>query len=164
MSRAGRWAGYAVGGALIGIGLVGLLADAERTDPLGWTLWFGGMVLLHDLVLVPLVLAAGAVLGRVREPYRAPLRAAAIVIACVTFVALPMVLGLGGSAAEPSRLPLAYGTNLAVIVAAIGLFAGAAVLWRRWAGPPRERRRPAHPADPGTGPRADARGQAVRDR
>ncbi|MFE3455040.1 hypothetical protein ACFXJ8_39565 [Nonomuraea sp. NPDC059194] len=107
-----KTAGYALGGALILLGFGGLILDADRSDLLSWALWFGGVVVAHDLVIVPLVLAAGLALRRLRLPYRV----AALVGGLVTIVALPMVLGFGRRADNPSQLPLDYPVNLAVVL------------------------------------------------
>jgi hypothetical protein len=131
-----RWVAYAAGGGLILLGLAGLLLDAGLTAPPSWALWFGGLAVAHDLVLVPLVLAAGLLVGRLRAPYRA----ACVVTGLVTLVALPMVLGFGRRADNPSQLPLDYGAGLAVVLVAVFAAAVAADLWlsRRRPGPRRD--------------------------
>lgn len=122
----GRRVAYGAGAVLVGIGVTGILANSATTHPLGWLTWFAGAAIVHDAVLAPLVLAAAALVGRLPEPWRQATRTALVPAAVVTLVALPMVLGLGRRADVPSRLPLAYGTNLAAILAAVAL-AGAAV-------------------------------------
>ncbi|MEU5991674.1 hypothetical protein ABZ806_22100 [Spirillospora sp. NPDC047418] len=118
-----RVLGYAAGLALIGLGLRGIAADV----PVGrWAAWFAGAAVLHDAVLVPLVLAAGLATGRLPGRFRRTVRAALVTAACVTAVALPLVLGYGRRADEPSRLPLPYGRNLAIVLAAIAVLAAAA--------------------------------------
>lgn len=121
-----RWAGYLVGGGLVVLGIGGLLGDAGRTSPWGWALWLGAMVIGHDLVLVPLVLAIGLALRRVAPPYRAALA----VCGLIAFVALPVVLGLGRRADNPSQLPLDYRLNLAVVVMVILMVTAAATTIR----------------------------------
>lgn len=123
----GRWAAYGAGAVLVGIGVAGLLTNAASTHPVGWLVWFAGAAVLHDAVVVPLVLAAGVLVGRLPEPWRRVARTALVPAAVVTLVALPMVLGPGRRADVPSRLPLAYGTNLAAVLAAIVLVGAAAV-------------------------------------
>jgi hypothetical protein len=111
-----RAVAYIVGAALIAAGAAGLLAGARDTVPLGWAVWFGGLVLAHDLLLVPVVLGAGALLSRLPPSLRGPMRVTAVIGGCVTAVALPLVLGLGRRAGDPSRLPLPYAANLAVVI------------------------------------------------
>ncbi|KAB2353024.1 hypothetical protein [Actinomadura montaniterrae] len=113
-------AAYAGGLALIGYGLSGIVADV----PVGrWAAWFAGAAVLHDGVLVPAVLVAGAVTGWIPVAYRRVLRGALLVAACVTAVAIPLVLGYGRRPDVPSQLPLPYGRNLAIVVGVIGAVA-----------------------------------------
>ncbi|MFC4536451.1 hypothetical protein [Sphaerisporangium dianthi] len=122
-----RWAGYGAGGALVAVGLAGLAVDARRTDPLGWALWFGGLIAAHDGVVVPLVMTAAVLAGAVREPYRFWVRAALGVAAVLSLVAAPMVLGIGRRADDLSVLPLDYGRNLLLVLAVIAVAAAAAM-------------------------------------
>ncbi|WP_018653899.1 hypothetical protein [Actinomadura flavalba] len=101
--------GYAVGAAAILYGLLGIVRESE---PLGWLVWFAGMVIAHDLVALPLALAAGTLLSR--WPW---LRATAAACLVVTLIALPMVLRLGERPDNPSILPQDYGRNLVVVLA-----------------------------------------------
>ncbi|WP_433246057.1 hypothetical protein ACQPYK_44560 [Streptosporangium sp. CA-135522] len=137
-----RAIGYAAGIGLVVLGFAGLLADADQTRPLSWVMWFGGLVVAHDLLLVPLVLAVGLLAHRMRWPYRA----AMVIGALVALVALPMVLGFGRRADNPSQLPLDYGVNLVLVlgvVAVAGLVAGALTRVRRSrVARPRDRDRP----------------------
>ncbi|MEU9016921.1 hypothetical protein [Actinomadura sp. NPDC048394] len=118
---------YAGGLALIGYGLSGIVADV----PVGrWAAWFAGAAVLHDGVLVPAVLVAGAVTGWIPVAYRRVLRGALLVAACVTAVAIPLVLGYGRRPDVPSQLPLPYGRNLAIVVGVIGAVAVAVLAAR----------------------------------
>ncbi|MEV5705263.1 hypothetical protein [Actinoallomurus sp. NPDC052274] len=123
----GRLIPYAAGATLIGVGGVGLLRDAADTHPAGWLVWFAGAALVHDLLLVPLVLCVVLLTGRLPASYRRPIRVSLVLAASVSAVALPMVLGLGRRAGDPSRLPQAYGVHLAVILGLIGLGGAVAV-------------------------------------
>ncbi|MEU8342765.1 hypothetical protein SAMN05443665_101311 [Actinomadura meyerae] len=126
-ARIAVWAAYAAGLALIGFGASGIAADV----PAGrWAAWFAGAAVLHDGVLVPLVLAAGLATARLPDAARPAVRAALVVAGCVTAVALPAVLGFGRRADEPSRLPLPYGRNLGLVLAAIAVIAAAAIAVR----------------------------------
>jgi hypothetical protein len=114
--------GYALGGGLILLGFIGLVSNSGQTDPLSWALWFGGGVAVHDLLLVPVVLALGVPASRLRAPYRTAL----VVAGLVSIVALPVVLGLGRRADNPSQLPLNYAADLAGVIAGIVLVAAVA--------------------------------------
>lgn len=120
-----RRLGQAAGGVLIALGFVGLLLDAGLTDPVGWALWFGGILIAHDALLMPLVIAAGAALGMLAEPLRSPLRAGMIVAGLVVLAVLPTLLAVGRREDNPSILPLDYGAGLLVV---LGVTAAACVL------------------------------------
>jgi len=122
-----RRVAYAVGCALILTGAVGLLSDAADDHPIGWALWFGGGIVAHDLVIAPLVVAAGWALRRVPGAVRAGILVSVLVVAGT----LPVVLALGRKPDNPSILPLPYGRNLVLVLAAVWLATGALVLWRR---------------------------------
>ncbi|MEV5831766.1 hypothetical protein AB0L25_40005 [Spirillospora sp. NPDC052242] len=150
----GRALAGAAGLALIAVGLHGVAADVGVA---GWAAWFAVPVLVHDAVLVPAVLVAGRLTARLPAPARAPVRAALAAAGCLTLVALPLVLGHGRRADVPSRLPLPYGRNLAVVLTAIAVAAvvAAAVRVHRAHRAETRRRRPeaespaAAPSPPG---------------
>ncbi|MEV4469798.1 NAD(P)/FAD-dependent oxidoreductase [Nonomuraea sp. NPDC049504] len=119
-----RWLLYAAGAALILLGFAGLV---KQSNPVGWAWWFGGAAVAHDAILVPLVLLAGWALRRVRWA----VRAAAIVAGTVTLATLPTVLALGRRGDNPSILPLDYGRNLLLVLAALALAALLPRLWTR---------------------------------
>lgn len=126
-----RYAAYAAGTALIGYGLSGIVTDVPVRR---WAAWFVGAAVLHDGVLVPVVLAAGVATGWIPVAYRRVLRGALVVAACVTAVAIPLVLGYGRRPDVPSQLPLPYGRNLAIVVGVIGAVAVAVLAWQAVAG------------------------------
>jgi hypothetical protein len=112
-----------VRGALIAAGMVvmGYAVLGAATDPdlkPGGVLLFLAVVLVaHDGVLLPLTIGAGVLLGRFAPGWARPaVRTAAIVTLAVGLVALPLVLGYGRSADNPSILPLAYGRGLLLIL------------------------------------------------
>lgn len=118
----------------MGYAVVGALADPE-IDPAGVLLFLAGVLVGHDIVWMAVLLAAGAALTRsVPRRHRPVTRAAAISVAALSVVALPLVLGFGTSPDNPSALPLPYGRNLAVVLL---LVAGVTVLSGLW----RDRRR-----------------------
>ncbi|MBF8188509.1 hypothetical protein ITP53_22840 [Nonomuraea sp. K274] len=137
-----RWLGYVMGGALVALGFTGLVLDS---DPAGWAWWFAGVLVAHDAILVPAVLLAGLVASRMGTAARA----AMIVGSTVTLATLPTVLALGRRADNPSILPLDYGRNLLLFLAAIGL----ATLVSRWAGNRPHRRSPERGIDRDSGRR-----------
>ena len=109
--------GYAVVGAAIEPGLkLG-----------GVVLFLAALVVGHDGLFLPLVIAAGSLVRRVGHL----VRAAAIVSLAVTVVALPFVLGYGRDPGNPSALPLPYGAGLVTILALIWAGTLLALLLRR---------------------------------
>jgi len=121
---------------LVGVGLVaagygayGLVAESR---PIGVAAFAAAAVLGHDLVLAPLALLVGAVAGRLTPPrLRSVVRTGLILTGTVLIVSLPLLLGFGRRATNPSALPLNYPLGLAVTVAAVWLGTGLVALLRR---------------------------------
>ncbi|MBW5480491.1 hypothetical protein [Streptomyces bambusae] len=120
---------YAVGG--LGIVLIGVgtwLVVAEP-DPLGVLVWLAGALVLHDGILAPSVLAVGLLLvGRRR---RGVWRGALLVAGSVVLLTLPLLVR-PGAPPNPSALPLPYGRNLAIVLAALAAVTAALIAVRRW--------------------------------
>lgn len=126
------WAGAAAGWAVMGAGVWGLVAEADRTRPADAARFALGLVVVHDLVLAPLVVLVGWGVARLVPPgARGPVQAALVVSAVVLLFAAPFVRGYGRVSTNPSILPRHYGRGTAVVVAAVWGAAGA-VLARRW--------------------------------
>jgi hypothetical protein len=124
--------------ALLATGVLAMLyaavgAVADLGGKLGGVLIFLIAVLVaHDGVWLPLVLLGGALLNRiVPARHRAPVRVAAIVVAALGLAALPLALGLGRTADNPSALPLDYGRNLALVLLGVVVTTGVALLRRK---------------------------------
>ncbi|MFB7169410.1 hypothetical protein ACFCYM_01020 [Streptomyces sp. NPDC056254] len=119
---------------LIGVGGWHL---AAQPDPYAVLVWLGGALVLHDVFVAPLVLAAGLLVAA-GEAGRA-VRAALITAGAVVLVVLPLLLR-PGAPPNPSALPLPYGRNLLLVLAAVAVVTLASLLFvRRRQG--RERRR-----------------------
>jgi hypothetical protein len=123
-----RLALYAIGVGFVLLGLFGLLTAAD-VEPKGWAMWFVGVAVVHDGILVPCVLLIGALTTRVPSPYKRPIQWTLLVGGVVGLVALPFVLGYGRRADNPSVLPLSYGRNLLIVLAVIVVLA---VIWHFW--------------------------------
>jgi hypothetical protein len=109
----------ALGLAALGYGAYGLLTDGGA-NPIGQLVFAAVLLAGHDFVVVPLVVLAGVALARwVPAPARTPARAALVVSAAVSLVALPFVVGAGRIADNPSAFPQSYGRNLAIILAVV---------------------------------------------
>ena len=105
------------GGLLMVYALTGAVTDPD-VDHVGVIVFLVAVLLLHDAVFLPLVLAAGVLLRRiVPPPWRATVRTAAVVDLSVVVVALPLVLGFGRSPGNPTILPRPYAAGLLLILA-----------------------------------------------
>ncbi len=100
---------------------------------------------LHDGVFLPVVLAAGALLGKiVPSGWRATVRLVAVVDLAVVVIALPLLLA-SVPADNPTILPRSYGVGLLVTLVAATVLVTAAALGRkgieRWRSGPGRRPR-----------------------
>jgi hypothetical protein len=126
-----RCALIAAGTLVMGYAVVSGLTDAD-VNPVGVLIFLTGALVGHDGVLVPLTIGTGALIGRfVPARDRATVRAAALCSLAVTVVALPLVLGYGRSADNPSALPLPYGRGLVMLLGLVWTAALAAMAVRR---------------------------------
>jgi hypothetical protein len=110
----------ASGTILIGYAVLSAIADPDIRLP-GVLIFLAAVLVLHDGILLPLSIGVGALLARLPVPGRAPVRAAALISISLTIVALPLVLGYGRSADNPSILPLPYGRGLLLMLTVIWL-------------------------------------------
>jgi hypothetical protein len=120
-SRRGLLVGLVLGLPVMAYAVRGTLVDAHLTHPAELARWIVGLAVLHDLVVVPTVLAIGLVLRR-HIPMRAwgPVRAALLTTAVLALVGWPFVRGYGRNPGVPSLLPRDY---------TAGLLAALAVTW-----------------------------------
>ncbi|MFI5840025.1 hypothetical protein ACIA8K_09990 [Catenuloplanes sp. NPDC051500] len=118
----------------------GLLTD-PGSRPVGIAVFLAAVLVAHDLIWLPLVLAAGALISRfVPARGRPVIRALLLTAAAVAAVALPLLL-------SPGRPP-GPATHLALPAAAV--VAAIAVLWAVL--PRRKKSESSAAADPGPGP------------
>jgi hypothetical protein len=108
----------AAGLLLMGAGARYLFADTSEGTPRKLVGWLAGVLVAHDLVLVPLVLGAGLALRRL--PGRRAVRGGLLVAGCLTLVALPPLLR-PGAPRNATVLSLDYGRNLALLLVATAL-------------------------------------------
>src|SRR6266536_1468183 len=95
--------------------------------PTRWRRWFLGGLLVHDLLLVPAVLAVGLAVRRLPPALQPPVRAALIVSGTLALMSLPLLLGYG-RATQPgnaSLLPGDYPRSLAITVGTVWAAAAA---------------------------------------
>jgi hypothetical protein len=141
------WVAVAVGALLVGYGALLLFGEPVqqkvsgtwRTEPVSSTARFGAILLLHDLVLIPLVVGAAAVLLRRTTPtWRAPVRFGLFLSGTVLLLAgWGAVAQIADAQPEhPTVLPNDYGVSLALLLPPIWAVALAWGLWRRARGSP----------------------------
>ncbi len=107
-------------------GVAGAILDAD-VNLIGVIVFGAILLVLHDGVFLPLVAGAGMLLRRFVPPgWQAAVRFAAIADLAVVVVALPLVLGYGRDAGNPTVLPRPYGEGLilTVVVTTVVVFAG----------------------------------------
>lgn len=110
------------GVALISYGLIGVLGNAGATKPLSTAIWVGGLTLVHDLVLAPVVAVVGWLLSRALPDWARPIVQGGLVVAgVVVLLSIPVVLRQGAPGTYDSLLPLDYRANLVKILAVIAV-------------------------------------------
>jgi hypothetical protein len=111
---------YVVGALTMVGGAVGLVLHLHRTHPVGTAIYYVGGALAHDLIIAPLVILVGVLVAAVvPHAYRPAVRGGLIVSGAMTLIALPLLLGKGKQADNPSHVPLPYGRNLLLILAVV---------------------------------------------
>ena len=116
------WIGLALGTAVMGVGLFGLLDGTRLASARDVVTWVIGADLLHDLVVAPLVCLIGLGLARaVPLPWRRPLQWGIMTTALVVAVGFPALAGYGRDRVPGNEtvLPLRYGTAVGTVVGVI---------------------------------------------
>jgi hypothetical protein len=132
-----RIALVAVGSVLIAYAMTGILID-DAADPVGVAVFLVAVLIGHDLLWMPAVLATGFLITRlVPARQRNGVRIAALIGAAVVVVALPLALGLGRTADNPSALPLHYGRHLGLILLVVGVVPAVRAVLRKKSERPR---------------------------
>jgi hypothetical protein len=130
------WVGLVVGGAVMAVGVRGVLDQAAGTDPGALLVWVVGADLVHDLVLAPVAILVGWLVGRrVRGPWRAPVQAALVASGIVLLVGWPLLRGYGRDTRpdNPTVAPLDYSTAVLTVLAVVWVGAlawGGVRTWR----------------------------------
>jgi len=125
------WFCLAIGGGCMAFGSVSLFARAAATDPPNFAVFFVGLALVHDLVLVPVVIGVAWLLRSVTpRGIRGALFGGLAVSAIVAGFSIPFVAGWGIQPDNPSFLPRDYGFGLLVVLAWVWIAAVAIGLVR----------------------------------
>jgi len=133
-SRVGFWIGLTIGGAVMAYGVRGALDGLGTGNPTKLAVWVVGLDLAHDLVLAPIVVIVGLLLGRLLPVrLRGPVRTAAAMSGLVVLFSWPLIRAFGRRPGNSSTLPLNYAHSVAIVLAAIWLTAAIVVgiRWRR---------------------------------
>lgn len=131
----GFWVGVVLGAPMMVYGAVALVQQVGWSRAFDVARWFGGGILLHDLVLAPIVLAVVWTIGRCTPPAaRTPLRTAVLGTALIVAVGWPGLRGYGNKADNATIHPLDYGTAVLTLLVLLWV---AALVWsaRRLARP-----------------------------
>jgi hypothetical protein len=125
-SRRGLLVGLALGVPVMAYAVRGAVVDEHLTHPFELARWIVGLAVVHDVMLVPVVLAVGIALRRVVPAVAwPPVRAGLLTSAVLCAVAWPFVRGYGRSATIPSLFPRNYATGLLAALAVVWLLVAA---------------------------------------
>ena len=114
------WVATAAGWGLIAWGLRGVFAHRVDTRPGQLLRFFVTGLAAHDLLLAPVVLAAGIVVARtVPGRWRSPVQAALLMAGTAALYAYPLVRGFGHRLGNPTSLPRNYGAGLVIVVGVV---------------------------------------------
>lgn len=131
------WASAALGAAIVGWAVAGALDAHRATNPPNLARFLLGAGVAHDALLAPAAVVVGLATARwVPGWARVPVRVGLALTLVAGLLSWPVVRAYGRRRGHPSLLPLAYGTNLLVALAAIWVGAiAAALVGRRRPGP-----------------------------
>ncbi len=118
-----RWR-RVLGGAgvlLLGYGGLQLVTGNSTADLLSIALWLVAAVAIHDGLVSPTVLGAGAILRRVPAGPRRFAQAGLVVGAMLVVIAVPLIHREGTQPESKALLLRDYGANLAVLLALVAV-------------------------------------------
>lgn len=115
------WPLAIVGWLVMVYAIRGIFMHEQDTNPSQLFRLLVGLDLVHDLLLAPLVIAAGYGVTRLVPPQvRPPVTGALLVSASVALYSYPLIRGFGRfSEYNSSRLPNNYATGLLVVLVAV---------------------------------------------
>ncbi len=120
-----RIALVAAGSLLLLFGAFRLVTQLDRSDLIALGEWLVAAVVIHDLVIAPLTVGTGVVLGLVPARGRRYVQGALIVAALITVIAIPLIRRRDTQPAIKAILLRDYAGNLALL---LGLTVAVAVV------------------------------------
>ncbi|ADD42659.1 hypothetical protein [Stackebrandtia nassauensis] len=118
-------------------GAAGLLAEQSPADLTGLAVWLGMAVAVHDGLLAPLSLLAGALAWRALRPLPRPVRqfttGGLLVAGTLALLALPLLIRYP-VVSNPTALPQSYGSNLGWLLVTVLGATGVVTLAGWWRG------------------------------
>lgn len=125
----GRLAIGALGAALIGVGGLQVLINIEAASPFGLAAFLVAVAILDDLLLIPIALGIGWIVGRVLPAYlRTPVLIALVVLAGLALVGLPFAFSPARGSENGTLLTEPYLRNLGLISVALAVIAAFSVV------------------------------------
>jgi hypothetical protein len=119
------------GWLVIGFGVRAALNDAGDAHPFALLVHVVLFDLGHDLLVAPVALVVGFVIGKVvPDVARGPVRTATAATALFVLFSYPLIRRWGRRPTNSSTLPLDYGRNLTIIVAVVWLMAALVIVRR----------------------------------
>lgn len=125
------WAGVVVGGAMMSWALVAAFVDMGRETATTWLVWWVGLDLVNDLLVLPMTVGVGWLVlrfvpRRARGPVQAGLFATAVALALAYAPATSTAIRTG----NPTIQPLNYATATLTVVAVIWTVVLTWLAWR----------------------------------
>jgi hypothetical protein len=132
------------GGLLMAFGARAALDDAGDAHPVALLVHVILFDLGHDLVIAPVAIGIGFLIGKVvPDVARGPVRTATAASALFVVFSYPLIRRWGRRPTNESALPLDYGRNVVILVAVVWIVAAAVIVRRTMAA---RRRAPASAA------------------
>ncbi|MEO5898778.1 MAG: hypothetical protein ABIR68_01440 [Ilumatobacteraceae bacterium] len=122
---------FILGWLIIWYGATRALSNRVDSNPAALIQHVIAFDLFHDLVIAPVVVLAGWLLGKVLRPVaRGPVRAAAAMTAITLVFAYPLFRRWGVRPTNSSTLPLPYARNIVIVLAVVWAAAALVIVWR----------------------------------
>ena len=122
---------FILGWLVIWYGATRALSNRVDSNPAALIQHVIAFDLFHDLILAPVVVLIGWLLGRILPPVaRGPVRAAAAMTGIILVFAYPLFRRWGVRPTNSSTLPLPYARNIVVVLAVVWATAAFVIAWR----------------------------------